>query len=84
MSKPTSISIVVLPLFFSPLIITQFNGAAPLYIGNNEACKFIHPYLGISNTSLVNIWPNATTIIKSGFNSFKYSTASLSSFNFSG
>ena len=54
-SNPTSISIVVFPVFSSPLIITQFKGAAPLYIGNNDACKFIHPYLGISSTSLVNI-----------------------------
>ena len=34
---------VVTPVSFSPLIMAQFMGAAPRYLGNKEPCKLIVP-----------------------------------------
>ena len=47
---------VVKPVFFSPLIIAQFIGAAPLYFGNKEACKFIVPIFGKLKNILFRNW----------------------------
>ena len=52
-------------------------GAAPLHLGNKEACKFIQPNLGNLINSLGKIYPNATTIIISKFKLFKNFILSL-------
>lgn len=75
---------VVFPVFVSLFIKHQFIGADPLYIGRREACRQIHPSLGISSISLINIWPYATTIIKSGSISFNLLIITESVLIFSG
>ena len=69
-SIPTSIYIVVIPVFLSPFKTAHCIGAAPLYFGSNEPCTFIHPSFGMSRISFGNIFPYATTHITSGFISF--------------
>ena len=53
---------VVSPVSFSPLIIAQLIGAAPLYFGSNDACKLKVPYTGIFHISSGSFL-NAITII---------------------
>ena len=49
--------IVVTPVFSSPFIITQFIGAAPLYLGNKDTCTLMHPYLDTGDIILQNEFP---------------------------
>ena len=62
-STPSLIKKLVSPVFFNPLIIAQLIGAAPLKLGNNEACILIVPIDGIDQISLGNILKATTTII---------------------
>ena len=56
-SMPTSMYIVVIPVFLSPFSTAHCIGAAPLYCGSSEPCTLIQPLLGISNNSLGSIFP---------------------------
>ena len=60
-STPSFICIIVTPVSFSPLMIAQLIGAAPLYFGKSDAWIFTQPYFGISRISLDNICPKAAT-----------------------
>ena len=57
---------VVTPVSFSPFMMLQWIGAAPLYLGKREAWTLTQPYLGISKIRWERIWPKATTTIRSG------------------
>jgi hypothetical protein len=48
-SMPSSMTIVVTPVVFSPFRIAQAIGAAPRYLGNREAWTLIAPHFGICN-----------------------------------
>ena len=61
---------VVTPVSSSPLIIAQWIGAAPRYLGNREACKLNEPFEGIDQTSFGSIRKATTT-----------NTSALCSFN---
>jgi len=54
----------------SPLIIAQFIGAAPLYLGSREAWIFTQPNSGRWIISDGRILPYAATTIAEGFNCF--------------
>ena len=69
-SIPTSIYIVVTPVFLSPFKTAHWIGAAPLYFGSKEPCTFMQPLLGISSISFGKIFPYATTHMTSGFKAF--------------
>ena len=66
---------VVTPDSFSPLIIAQFIGAAPLYCGNKEACKLKVPKAGMLQTTFGNIL-KATTTCTLAFKAFNCSKKS--------
>ena len=68
---------VVTPVYLSPLIIAWCIGAAPLYLGRSDACKFTAPIEGIWNRIFGNFL-NATIIKISGLISFIFSMKLIS------
>ena len=56
-SIPSSINIIVTPVFLSPFIIAHWIGAEPRYLGRIDAWTLTQPFLGKSKTSLGIIWP---------------------------
>ncbi len=66
---------IVHPVSSSPCAMAQCMGAAPRYLGNNDACTLIDPILGNSNTEGGNTL-KATTTKRSAFSFLKDSIKS--------
>ncbi len=60
----------------SPFITAQFVGAAPLYLGKIEPCRFTEYNFGIARIFFLRIWPNEMTTNRSASNPFRYCAAS--------
>ena len=56
-SRPSPISIVVIPVTLSPARTLLWIGAAPLYLGRSEPCTFMQANFGISRILLGRILP---------------------------
>src|SRR5580658_2342845 len=65
-SRPSSSSMVVLPVAVSPLATAHWMGAAPRYLGSNDACRLMQPRRGRASIHSGTMRPWATTTIASG------------------
>src|SRR5260370_14962190 len=65
-SRPSSICMIVTPVFASPFTMAHSIGAAPRSSGRSEGWTLIIPWRGSASRSGLRMWPYATTTPTSG------------------